>query len=131
MTDYAANLTLRRDVLLLAGAALLPGVSLAILPQVASQSYFSTLRGQAGLAPLAAHLRESLEHSHQPPGLLASLQQWCAKAADTVQAVVGDQWETLSHTVPSLVEDDLLSGRTRDVVGLNMTATEVALLLTD
>lgn len=130
MTDVSQPDAARRDLLVLAGAAFMPGVLRAAVPEVSPHSYFATLRRHAGLTPLSAHVREGLARATGPVSG-AALQQWSSAAAQTIRAVVGDQWDTLGHTVPSLVEEDLLTGRTREVLGLHLTATEVALLLTE
>ncbi len=119
----------RREMLMLMGAAMVPGVALASFSTPESLGYFASLRRAADLEPLSHRIRTTLEQ--QPADTLAGLQDWSAASAAWIKTVVGDQWITLTHTVPNLVQEDLMAGRTREVMGLNLTATEVAMLLTD
>lgn len=119
----------RREMLMLMGAAMVPGVALATIASPESLGYFASLRRAADLEPLSHRIRTTL--MQQPADTLTGLQEWSAASAAWIKTVVGDQWITLSHTIPNLVEEDLMAGRTREVMGLNFTATEVAMLLTD
>lgn len=119
----------RRDMLLLIGAAMIPGVVYAALPTSTAMGYFGNLRRVAELELLSLHMKSVL--SRESVDVINELQQWSASSASCIRTVIGDQWETLEHSIPTLVDDDLLAGRTREVMGLHFTATELAMLLTD
>lgn len=119
----------RRDMLLLIGAAMIPGVIWASVPASVTMGYFENLRRIAGLQPLSLHIKSFL--GQESADAIVGLQQWSASSALWIKTVVGDQWETLEHTIPTLVDDDLITGRTREVMGLHFTATELAMLLTE
>lgn len=119
----------RREMLLLMGAAMIPGVAWASISAPDKMRYFANLRQVAELEPLSHHIRSVL--AQESTDVINGLQQWCASSASWIKTVVGDQWGTLAHTIPTLVADDLMAGRTREVIGLNFTATELAMLLTD
>ena len=119
----------RRDMLLLIGAAMIPGIVWASVPVSMTMGYFGNLRRVAGLEPLSLRMRSAL--GQESVDIINGLQQWSESSALWIKTVVGDQWETLGHTIPTLVDDDLMAGRTREVMGLHFTATELAMLLTD
>lgn len=130
MNDFTSRSAwTRREMLMLMGAAMLPSVALASIFAPEPLGYFASLRRAADLDPLSHRIRTTL--SQQPVDTIAELQAWSAASAAWIKTVVGDQWITLEHTIPNLVEEDLMAGRTREVLGLNFTATEVAMLLTD
>lgn len=60
---------------------------------------------------------------------IAHLRQWCAPSLKRLMEVVGDQWHTAAHTIPSLVEEDWVAGRCRTLAGHEVTQTEIAVLL--
>lgn len=118
----------RRDMLLLIGAAMIPGMAWASAPASMTTGYFENLRRAAKLEPLSLYMKSVLVQ--ESVDIINELQQWSESSALWIKTVVGDQWETLEHTIPTLVDDDLIAGRTREVMGLNFTATELAMLLT-
>lgn len=129
MSDTPAYQYCRRDFLFVLGASMAPAWLGAKALNSVEAGYFAQLRIEAGLTPLAEHVKSVLRN--ESPETLCQLMTWADEAGDVIKSVVGDQWHTLRHTIPGLVDDDLLAGRTREVQGLHFTATELAMLLSE
>jgi hypothetical protein len=88
--------------------------------------YLARLRSNLGLpaasVALMRRIRDYLAEDAQARRLVA-------RAAGRLRAVVGDQWHTAEHTIPSLVDEDMRLGRALLLGGLLLTPTELALVL--
>jgi hypothetical protein len=114
----------RRMILLGASAAAL-GMPRMVTSVFGSPSHATQLREFLGLQEsagvLGLTLRAAANWSEDAQPLIAA-------GAQRLVDVVGQEWHTATHTIPSLVEEDWRLGRLFEAGALCFSATELALL---